>query len=75
MQTLYPFIYLTAVPKGTTREQSPFVLGTIQTTECERLTLPKKTDGSEKERHQKGQLLEMWAREMQHKTLSNVLPP
>lgn len=67
MQTLYPFIYLTAMPKGTTREQSPFVLGTIQTRECERLTLPKITDGTEKERHQKGQLLEMWACEMQRR--------
>lgn len=33
MQTLYPFICLTVVPKGTTREQSPFVLGTVQTRE------------------------------------------
>lgn len=29
MQTLYPFICLTAVPKGTTGEQSPFVPGTV----------------------------------------------
>lgn len=45
MQTLYPFICLTAVPKGTTREQSPFVLSTVQTREWERLTLPKKQMG------------------------------